>query len=352
MGWDSERSRREFAWLDLIARLKYDGYRGYFAGARFIESLLDWLQQFDEAEREAVYAFVRRRMVYFGPSELQHLVELFYPETVQQVLVDRLSSETGVPRYLVWSRPDLRAAYKKLLRQVLFMGISDGARLDTFRRSNEGVISNDQVVPTFEADFQRWESLVKDLRRDTGDVAACFRTIFLVDDFMGSGLTFLRKEEGEWQGKLVRCWKTIQPRIGQQLAPDFSLVVHHYLASDRAAETVPAQADRAKGDREGDWFPSVVFKFGNVLPPDLPVSAAKDADLLAIIDRHYNPSIMTKSMRVGGEDGRLGFNACGLPVILEHNAPNNALALLWAEAEEAGGKPEMRPLFRRRQRHL
>ena len=46
MDWDDDRARDEFAWLKLMARLKYDGYRDFQAGMRFIESLATWLQQF------------------------------------------------------------------------------------------------------------------------------------------------------------------------------------------------------------------------------------------------------------------------------------------------------------------
>ena len=39
MNWSDEHSREEFRWLRLMARLKYDGYRDFQAGMRFIESL-------------------------------------------------------------------------------------------------------------------------------------------------------------------------------------------------------------------------------------------------------------------------------------------------------------------------
>ncbi|RWB92999.1 MAG: hypothetical protein EOQ56_35900 [Mesorhizobium sp.] len=54
MSWDDDRARREFQWLRLVARLKYDGYRDFQAGMRFIESLATWLQQFTSAERASV----------------------------------------------------------------------------------------------------------------------------------------------------------------------------------------------------------------------------------------------------------------------------------------------------------
>jgi hypothetical protein len=37
MEWDLERSRTEFAWLQLMSRFKYDGYSDFVAGVRFIE---------------------------------------------------------------------------------------------------------------------------------------------------------------------------------------------------------------------------------------------------------------------------------------------------------------------------
>ncbi len=64
MQWDTEQSRIEFAWLRLMAQMKYDGYQDFLAGARFVESLADWLQQFPSAqERAAAYAFVRKTLV-------------------------------------------------------------------------------------------------------------------------------------------------------------------------------------------------------------------------------------------------------------------------------------------------
>jgi hypothetical protein len=46
-----------------MSRLKFDGYQDYLAGARFLESLVDWLQQFDPQDRPVAYDFVRNRLV-------------------------------------------------------------------------------------------------------------------------------------------------------------------------------------------------------------------------------------------------------------------------------------------------
>src|SRR5438067_73810 len=54
MKWPDDRAREEFAWLRLMARVKYDDYQDFLAGVRFVESLAKWLQQFDSDERFAV----------------------------------------------------------------------------------------------------------------------------------------------------------------------------------------------------------------------------------------------------------------------------------------------------------
>src|ERR1041385_4295085 len=95
MNWDIDRAREEDSWLRLMSRIKYDGYQDYLAGARFIESLASWLQQFVESEREIAYQFIRNHLVYLGPPEIQHLVELTYPETVQPELLSAVASALG-----------------------------------------------------------------------------------------------------------------------------------------------------------------------------------------------------------------------------------------------------------------
>ena len=47
---------------------------------------------------------------------------------------------------------------------------------------------------------------------------------------------------------------------------------------------------------------------------------------------------------------RYGYANCALPLVLEHNTPNNSIPILWAETQGKLGHP-MRPLFRRRDRH-
>ncbi|MGE4049412.1 MAG: hypothetical protein AB7F35_31570 [Acetobacteraceae bacterium] len=108
MDWDEETATREYGWVRLISRLKYDGYRDYVAGVRFAESFAGWLSQFRPENRQAAYAFVKERLIYFSPPEIQRLVEQFYPRVVEPFLRLAAADEAGVAPYLVWA--DARAA--------------------------------------------------------------------------------------------------------------------------------------------------------------------------------------------------------------------------------------------------
>lgn len=354
MGWSDDDARREFAWLSLMARMKYDGYRDFLAGVRFIESLADWLQQFASKEREAAYSFVRSFLVYVGPAEMQHLVELVYPKNVRRRLVSAIAIRMKIPTYLVWAQSQGVTQYKDLLRRTLFLGLSDGARMDTLRRANVGVISNEQILVATEINEDKWASLLDSLRADTGDRNARFEFAFLIDDFVGSGKTLLRSESGEWKGKLIKFWKQIKDVRETHFSPDLRVCVHHYLSTFTASLAVLEQRDAAAAERKTDWFPceTVEFSFGTVLPKDLPIDEARCPAFMELVAKYYDKGIESEHTNIGGTpDVRLGFGACALPLVFEHNTPNNSIALLWAETEGTGDPHAMRPLFRRRQRH-
>jgi hypothetical protein len=366
MGWSDDRARKEFSWLRLMARLKYDGYRDFQAGMRFIESLATWLQQFQKDERETAYAFVRHALVYIGPNEMQRLVELFYPRTVRETLIRTAAAELRIPTYCVLANSEARAAAERLRRQSLFMGLSDGARIDIVRHANVGLLTNEQLVVATQVDSDKWQDLLQSLRNDLADPAACFRLVYLIDDFVGTGTSFLRYDETKlkWKGKLIKFKSALDAAVAQQgsgglLATDWQLCVHHYVGTAAAAAALQNRQAQAHSElATRGWAQATHFSFGTVLPADLPIDSVADRhdEFLKLTRTYYDPAIRTIHTDVGGVDHLgLGYGGCALPVILDHNTPNNSVALLWAETDgdpsDGGIVPAMRPLFRRRQRH-
>jgi hypothetical protein len=363
MRWDDERSREEFRWLRLMARLKYDGYRDFQAGMRFIESLITWLQQFKGAERETAYAFIRSTLVYIGPSEIQRLVEQFYPRTVRERIIATIAAERKFPAYRVLADADALAATDRLRRQTLVMGLSDGARIDIIRHSNVGLLTNEQLVIATQVDGDKWQDLLDNLREDLADAKAKFRLVYLVDDFAGTGTSFFRynDKKNKWSGKLMRFRDSIagaHEAMGESpFTLDWQLCVHHYVATAAAAKDIVGRIDQANQALAGSaWAAATHFSFGMVLPSTLPLASGRDDAFIALTNSYYDPILRTKHTDVGGATHLgLGYGGCALPLVLDHNTPNNSVALLWAETD--GGNrngmeaPAMRPLFRRRQRH-
>ena len=358
LGWDDDRAREEFSRLSILARYKYDSYRDFVAGARFIEKLAEWLQQFEFDDRDAAYRFVQGNLIYLTPSEINHLVELCFPERLQPALRAATAADLKIKPYLVWADADSQASYGRLLRSSLFIGLSDGARIDAFRRANAGIVSNEQVLLALEISDEKWEQVLKDLREDQNDPNAKFRMVFLIDDFAGTGSTLIRydAEKARWKGRLEKLWENIEDKLQTHFAEDWRLHIHHYIATERASRYIAESEQKRRDDAKNSlWLPKIDYSFGTILGDSLSVSQQSQPDFFAIMGRYYNPSIETKHTNVGGSENiSNGYGNCGLPLILEHNTPNNSIALLWAECDEkiiAPPAPAMRPLFRRRQRH-
>jgi len=369
MGWDDAYATEQFRWLSLMSRLKYDGYQDFLAGVRFIESLANWMQQFVEPEeRQRAYAFVRHALVYVGPAEMLRLVESFYHEHVQRRLLRSVALAAGIPAYRVWASKTSAEAYDVLLRRTLFIGLSEGARLDLFRRTNAATISNEQVLLATYVDAEKWRKLQVDLAKDLGvsveDQTATFQLVYLIDDFVGSGTTFLRQEGTDWKGKLAAFRMTIRDILQTHFDADLTVCVHHYIANHHAVDVLRQRQQQALTELGAEsWFRNVEFSFGTVLPSDLPLTASPlpEARAFIALARKYfdpdDPTTNNEHIQKGGTTAELGFAGCALPLVLEHNTPNNSVALLWADTvghDGTDGEPArhaMRPLFRRRQRH-
>jgi hypothetical protein len=366
MEWDEETATREYRRLRLMSRLKFDGYRDYLAGVRFAESLAGWLSQFDQQHRKAAYDFVKNRLIYLSPPEIQRLVEQLYPRFVEPHLREDAGQAANVAPYMVWANSESRQLFERKRRQVLFIGLSDGARIDVLRRANAGILVNDQVVLATHIDDDKWRDLDDKLRKDKLFVNVerpTFDTVYLVDDFTGSGTSFLRpKPGGAWTGKLEKFWKALthaRERIGADfpLKEDFSLHIHHYISSSQARATISERLATITRERANDrsWSKTIELSEGILLPDSVRLTEKDDPEMWAICDKYYDHGLFEDLKEHLEESGQIhirhGYGNAALPVVLEHNCPNNAITLLWAETAGSSERHPMRALFPRRHRH-
>jgi hypothetical protein len=358
MDWTDDEARNEYRWLKFMADTKFDAYRDFQAGMRFTESLARWLQQFEMPERIGAYSFVKERLVFIGLGETHHLVEQFYPRFAHEAIVTLVADRNAIRPYEVYASTLMTQQVEDLRRRTLFLGLSDGARVDVLRHSNVGRLTNEQIVASTQLDQEKWQSLLQDLRKDTGDNDAKFELVYLVDDFTATGTSFLRYDSssGQWKGKLAKFQNSIRSVSDELFASGWTLGVHHYMASHAAAEALSLSMKKSTPFFLASGWQALVPNFGIVLPKELPLSSSRadDSAFLALTDKYYDPVIETKHTLVGGTlDMKLGYGGCALPLVLEHNTPNNSLALLWADTKRSPTEgPSMRPLFRRRQRHV
>lgn len=363
MGWEegeTSPANREYAWLKMMSSIKYDGYADFRAGVRFIESLAVWLKQFAKEDRQTAYDFFKSRVVYISPAELQCLIEIFVPEVVTPHLRRLVARQLGVNPYEVWSTPAGSKAFKDRLRATLFVGMSDGSRMDILRRANSGKVSQEQVITTLTVDDAKWRSLNKKLRDALGDEAK-FHDVYLIEDFTGSGTTFIRQDEdGNWDGKLEKFNAAVleaRKKLGNAfpLVDQFSLHIHHFISTDQARKSLDERIAFAVENWSEKVFGDVTISEGTRLPPSLKLHQGEDSGILDLCERYHDPGL-DKRLEIHLAAAKMtsvkfGYANCALPLIMDHNTPNNSIPLLWAETEAEHGNHSMQPLFRRRDRH-
>lgn len=365
MSWpedDQSIATHEYAWLRMMSAVKYDGYSYFRAGVRFLESLATWLKQFAPNDRSAAYNFIKQRLVYISLPEMQCLVETFVPEVVTPNLRRTVAQQLQIKSYEVWADKTGGDAFKRCLRKTLFVGMSDGSRIDMLRRANAGRVSTEQVIPMMNVDRDKWLDLSKNLRESPGmSPNEQFDCVYLIDDFTASGTTFIRKNtDGEWKGKLKKFNDLIRDARDQlkdrfPVVENYKLHIHHYIASAQARLALEERLELAKREWS-EWTCSEYKVTESLLLPDtLPLAQPVDGPMLDLSGRYYDHEIFTRAEKhcreAGQKDMKLGYADCALPVILEHNTPNNSIPLLWAETNGKSGAHPMRPLFYRRDRH-
>ena len=355
MGWTAEDIARERPDLQAVAEYKYDEYQQFSPGMRFVESLALWLNQFSTIrEKEVAYDFLKKQLIFCSSAEISHLVSIAYPHHIRQLLLRKTARESGLDE-----RHVARVAHSNKLRvrrrRCLFLGLSDGARIDIFRRYNNQELSHEQIVPTYQISQERAADLLSklrdDLRKLLGEEPTAemqkFRTVILLDDFSASGLSYLRRgTDNTFDGKIGNFLQSItdpSSAISTILEREqLEVVVVLYLATEQAREVLESLIHEACKPKGIEASLQVIHQIRH----DTRIRPGDGNSMGELIEKYYDNADETEHTRKGGTDLRYGFAGCGLPIVLHHNTPNNSLYLLWAEKSI-----KIRPLFPRVSRH-
>lgn len=355
MSWTVERATNEFAWLDLMVNYKFDNYQQYGPGRRFYVHLLRWLSQYPKADRECMWNLLRGQLIYISQDEMHHLVSLTGP-VIEREMRAAVARQLKLPVYRVDDDPEACRRLAEMQCRTLFVGVSDGARIDVFRRYNEGTVNNEQVVAMIEISELKQQGLKEKLQKRLDAIKstapATFEWVCLIDDFTASGTTSIRDEgNGKWGGKVQRFIEEVNSTINKAplISDDAHIQVHHYLASKAASIKVADLLSRFQAQSSGLSF---IPSFSYVLPENVVIAPVSHPELAALLERTYDPGIETSHT---GKEIALGYKKCGLSLVLDHNTPNNSVATLWARSDSKAANhvlhKHMSPLFPRRQRH-
>ncbi len=343
MDWSPADVARERPVLQALAALKYDEYEQFSPGMRFVESLALWVSQFNQSERADAYDFVRERLIFLSQAEMTHFATVVYPDLIRPLLIQRAAEAEGLRTFEV-ARTVASQAFRRVQETALFLALSDGARVDQFRRSNRE-LSHEQIFPSYELPKERLDSFREWVAGRGFQENRPVPAVVLLDDFAGSGKSYIRSEQSAKKGKIVKLLTAMaaDPKWKALVSfPETLVVVGLYVASDSALTNL----------RHGleDLAQDLKFEFrlvcAQTIPANVVIGPASPLPIVPLAQAYYDPQCEDEHTAKGGTDLRFGFAGCGLPLVLHHNTPNNSLFILWAEPSQ-----KVTPLFPRFSRH-
>lgn len=334
MGWQDEETVLDHVpELQLLADYKYDHYQRFAPGKRFIESLAIWLKQFDRADRQNALVFVMNRLIYFSESELSHLVQTAYPDLITQERVRLVAEELNIPRHRVGTIVN-HPRFKELALKSLYLGLSDGARTNELRRASDGEISNEQIWHAYELGREKEIDMIGELdgamKARGFKSTAKFNLIWLLDDFSGSGNTYIRFDEtkNEYKGKIKKIYEQLH-RGGLVDTSHYEVFLLLYVATRQAIDHIEYWTERFTSENS---FKPLQLHVVCPIEREVAVTDRSDPILAKTLDnkRYFDARAADRHFLVGGTDQpQWGFGGCRLPIVLAHNTPNNSLYILW-----------------------
>ena len=362
MKWDDDHVDEELTKIDLMSFVKYDGYDQFMPGVRFFGSLIRWLNQFDsDGDRARMYNLVMNQLVFITSSQMSYLIDLLCSSFIDSRLIEKAAEKLAMPTYLV-AKIRNNASFAELKRSSLFIGLSDGAHMDQIRRM--ATLNNEQVLTNYFPDNEKIKDILEKLNNDKIFIVKSghfFESLFLIDDFTASGLSFIRYDAntGVYKGKLVKIIEKIANiETGQKsnfytlFNKKLSINILFCIATDYALDYINTTLDAYLKTISLPLAIKIKIDAVQHISDLFRNETLNDQDLENIIkqDKYKNDEEFDKESFKVGKNGKphFGFNECGLVVVLAHNTPNNSLAVLWQNQYKEG---QFRGLFPRINRH-
>ena len=320
LGWSPAEVAGERPLVQALAAYKYDEYRQFSTGSHFVESLALWLRQFaTPRERRIAYHFVKRQLIFCSSAELRQLVGIAYPDYVRPLLIERAAPGT-VRKHRPLSVVR-ETGFRVLQRQCIFLGLSDGAQIDTFRRANTD-LNHEQIWHTTELSKDREDKLADRLAAHLHQILGraprsdeCrFTTLVLLDDLTASGTScYGLPAKSPSGGKIANLSRAIADgRVFSKLVDvtDLNVIVLFYIGTDQAVSHLKEAGEATWGQ---NGIPCAV-KVVQRLPGSVRILRGEKKAINELIEHsdYYDHDIYDEHFRKGGTgDGRYGYGDCG-----------------------------------------
>ncbi|MEZ5059078.1 MAG: hypothetical protein R2879_18745 [Saprospiraceae bacterium] len=329
MEWSPDRIREERPLIQALSLYKYNNYQQFTPGMRFIESLGRWLKQINgKDEKELAYNFLKKNLIFFSNEQVHHLVSLAYPLVVDPLIKKLTAKDLNISDYLL-SKIVSSNEYSINKRRALFIGLSDGAKIDYFRRSSG--ISNEQVYPTYQISDEKAADLVIQLEKEIN--YKTFNTVFLLDDFTASGKSYFRIEGKEEKGKIPKFLNQYINSSNSEVTRLFdfknlTIIIIFYIATESAIDSIKSSIEKWKFEKKSNI--NILVNAIQILGQQITDSLKSDENLVNLLKKYFDPELIDMHYKKGNHNfPYFGFNECALPLILNHNTPNNSLPILW-----------------------
>lgn len=352
--WDLLKMAEETRNIQIISEIKYDDYQQFTHGMRYVESLALWMRQFESSEeKDCAYDLAKNSLIYVSEEEMRQLISYSYPMIMKKYLLEK--TRRFCTRYSIRDVEARKQVYRYFKRSSLFLGLSDGAHMDFFRRQNPE-LSNEQVFVHYDFSDAKAEDMKKELKEEKQIVdmaekydkflSSGFSSFFLIDDFTGSGISYIRKESDGWHGKVHKFFDQVDNIKCNGGDVEIHLIL--YVATNRALEHINARVKEYMETKRG---PKITIDAVQIVDP---LDWQENEKLSILLKKNYEKCLgLGKASYIdkhfekgGGKCPYYGFSDGSLPLILYHNTPNNSLPILWYSWEDA-----VNALFPRITRH-
>lgn len=352
--WDNVKMTEEIKDIQIISEIKYDDYQQYTHGMRYIESLALWMRQFDTSEeKDCAYNLVKNKLIYISEEEMRQIVMYSYEIAMKKYLMAK--THDFCDKQKIKDIEERKKIYRYYRRSSLFLGLSDGAHIDFFRRHNPE-LSNEQVFVHYDFSKEKADDMREEFQKE--NISECmkasyaeainsdFDSFFLVDDFTGSGKSYIRKDKKGWHGKIKTFFDRLENTGFDTKNADVHLVL--YIATEKSVSNIVEQVNLFTNER---GYKNITIDAIQIVKP---IDWDANPELAKLLKQNYEKnkklgkaSYNDKHFMVGeGSVPYYGFGDCSLPLILYHNTPNNSLPILWYSWED-----EVNALFLRITRH-